>query len=81
MKAEELKKVQIKWIDSIRSDGWQYYEDISAEPMECESIGFLIKESANCYAITSTIGNEPLQMCQYLSIPKCAVTEFKVLDI
>lgn len=81
MKAEELKKVQVKWVDSVRSDGWQYVEDIKADCIDCETIGYLIQETSRCYCITATIGLQPPQLCQFISIPKCAVIEFKVLDI
>ena len=77
----DFKKVQVKWVDSVRSDGWQYVEDIKADCIDCETIGYLVAETDRCYCLTSTLGLNPLQLCQYISIPKCAVKEFKELAI
>lgn len=81
MKTEELKKVQIKWVDSARCDGWQFFEDVEANNVECESVGYLVKETEQGFVISSTIGINPPQVCQYISIPKCAVKDYKEISI
>ncbi len=35
----------VKWRDSSSQSGWRSIEDVSDEPLICESVGFVVKES------------------------------------
>lgn len=74
-----FRKVYVEWVDSARSYDWERLDEFEGEPVECESIGWLIKETDKYVIIAQNLGYEPVQVCNTMTIPKCAVT--KMVDM
>lgn len=72
-----MKIVFIKWIDSVRSFDWTLLEDVDANFMDCESVGFLIKETGEYVTIAQNYGLKPEQVCNLITIPKCSIKSIK----
>jgi hypothetical protein len=75
-----MKTVFIKWLDSKNGpEGWEYLEDLeSLKPVICHSVGFLIDEGENFKTIAPTYGGG--QVLGRITIPSCAIIDFKVLN-
>lgn len=80
------KLVLIEWEDSHSGRGWQPMDRIAvaAEPLFCQSVGWLLKETKDCKVIVPHIGGERngdvmLQGCGDLVIPAKAITKMTVL--
>lgn len=72
-----MKIVFIKWIDSVRSFDWTLLEDVDSNSMDCESVGFLIKETREYVTIAQNYGLKPEQVCNLITIPKCSIISIK----
>ncbi len=74
-----MKIVLIKWVDSKSGpEDWEHLEDIEpVKPTSCESVGFLIDEKSSYKTIAHTIGGG--QVLGRITIPVCAITEFRIL--
>ena len=72
------KAYHIKWIDSAGNFGWQGVSE-KYTPAQCESIGFLVKESKDCITIAlnraTDEGNAPYG--ELMTIPKIAIKRKK----
>ena len=78
---KEFKRVLVKWVDSARNMDWGLYEDVNEVPIECESVGYLIKEKFDYIVVALSIAYEPLKVCQTMTIPKCSIKEIKILEV
>jgi hypothetical protein len=81
-----MKLVLIEWVDSHAGRGWQDKDRIkmSAEPLYCKSVGWLITENKSCKVIVPHISGEKnrgtiLQGCGDLTIPKIAIIKTTIL--
>lgn len=78
------KIIRVQWIDSCSSDRWEGLEDLSFEPIECESCGYLIKDEEKFIVIAHSLGNspegKPNQCCGLMAIPKVAISNMIVLE-
>lgn len=74
--------VRVTWVDSCTVDKWTPLHDSDFEPIRCESVGFLVKDSEGFVAIAASIANgvEGGQACQVMCIPKAAVVRSEVLE-
>jgi hypothetical protein len=80
------KLVLIEWLDSHAGRGWQAMDRIAvaAEPLYCQSVGWLLSENKDCKVIVPHIGGEKngdtmMQGCGDLVIPAKAITKMTVL--
>lgn len=69
------KKVYIEWADAFSEMGWKDSEDID-DTLLCVSIGFLVKETKNSIAISTTI-NRDGDYTDPLVIPKGMICKRK----
>lgn len=81
-----MKLVLVEWVDSHSSRGWQTMETLerAAEPLFCQSVGWLVSENKDCKVIVPHIGGERngdqmMQGCGDLTIPAKAITKMTVL--
>jgi len=81
-----MKLLMIEWVDSHSSRGWQDFETIenSAEALYCQSVGWLAAENKDVVSLVPHIagernGNQKLQGCGDLTIPKRAIIKTTVL--
>lgn len=81
MEKKDLIKVNVEWIDSASNNSWTLFEDVTDEPIVCESCGWLIKETKEYVTLALTIGEEPLQVSNYMTIPKCSIKSIKKVEI
>ena len=79
----DLPIIDITWVDSHGGDnGWEVVEsldDVLCRPLECRSVGFVLKESDDCIVIAHNVSNghdgvEP-QFTMGMTIPKCAIVK------
>lgn len=73
MEINKQNAVCIEWVDSVRSFDWQLSEDVDTKPIECVTVGYVVNETDDFVSVAGTIGLEPPQVCQVITIPKCAV--------
>lgn len=80
------KLVLIEWIDSHAGRGWRDYGTFQtvAEPMFCQSVGWLAIDRADCKVIVPHLGGEErgdrrLQGCGDITIPTIAIKKITVL--
>ena len=76
----------IEWIDSHSGRGWHAMEELqeAAEPLYCQSVGWLAVDNESCKVIVPHIGGERngdvmLQGCGDLTIPTVAIKKITVL--
>ena len=71
----EIKLVLIKWIDVQSSDaGLCFPDDLVDEPVSCEIVGFVIKETKNNIFIAKEVWETG--QCKYIHIiPKKYISE------
>ena len=67
--------VLVRWLDSSSQHGWLSEDEISKEPVLCETLGFLVKESADHIVVALNRGlSENIQPWgEVISIPMVAV--------
>ena len=80
------KLVLIEWVDSHSGRGWRSLETLQevAEPLYCQSVGWLAAENEECKVIVPHIGGEKngdamLQGCGDLVIPTVAIKKITTL--
>lgn len=77
---ENLPMVLIEWIDSFGcSTDWRDVDDIETSVMECQTVGFLLKEDKDCYVVAPHIAIGSRQMCGDITIPRVAITGVQYL--
>ena len=69
--------VIIEWVDSVRASDWTYVEDVDEKPMDCISVGFLLKETEDSVTIAQNYGLKPEQVCNIMTIPKCSIKNIR----
>lgn len=69
--------VIIEWVDSVRASDWTYIEDVDEKPMNCISVGFLLKETNDSVTIAQNYGLKPEQVCNLMTIPKRSIRSIK----
>jgi hypothetical protein len=77
-----LKRVSVTWVDSAAVGGWQKPEMVNADPMVCESVGFLVRRDAKSIllALNAAISaDSSTAYGDYMVIPNCAVKKIKNL--
>jgi hypothetical protein len=80
------KLVLVEWLDAHAGRGWQTADAIreAAEPLYCRSVGWLVRETADCKVLVPHIsgerdGIEFLTGSGDLTIPAKAIVRFRVL--
>ena len=77
-KYKKYKLCEIFWLDHAGSGGWQEESDFLEPPIECRSIGWLVREDKQRYFLASTLSSDAGQGgCS--EILKATVTRFKVI--
>jgi len=75
----DLKKVLVTWVDSAGTAHWDDIKEAEElEPVICETIGFLVKETKDYITVVQSYANQEGVM-HALSIPKVAVTKKKFI--
>lgn len=76
----------IEWLDSHAGRGWQMKGQLetAAEPLYCQSVGWLVAENKECKVIVPHIGGERngdqlMQGCGDLTIPARAIIKVTAL--
>ena len=72
-----MKIVVIDWVDSVRASDWVLMEDVDEKPVNCTSVGFLLKETDDYITIAQNYGLEPEQICNLITIPKCSIRNIR----
>lgn len=71
--------VYFKWVDAIGNSGWFTADDVSP-PMECEAIGFLVKETKT-YITIATGRTASGDFMGYVTIPKGWIKKRKAIKV
>jgi len=81
-----MKLVLVEWLDSHAGRGWQSPEGLkrAAEPLYCQSVGWLFEDKKDCKVIVPHIagerrGDQMLQGCGDLTIPAAAILKMTTL--
>ena len=69
--------VIIEWVDSVRASDWTYVEDVDENPMDCVSVGFLMRETEDSVTIAQNYGLKPEQVCNLITISKCSIRNIR----
>ncbi len=88
MKKANRQLVLVEWLDSHSGRGWQDFEGFKrvAEPLYCQSVGWLVEETKECKVIVPHIAGERngdimLQGCGDLTIPAKAILRIRPLKV
>lgn len=77
--------VLIEWQDSYCATGWQHISTLDAEPLVCRSVGWLVRESAECKVVAPHLSAEhseaPLQGNGVMAIPTRAILSIVDLHV
>ena len=83
---QPMKLVLVEWVDSHTGRGWHPMDELqqAAEPLYCQSVGWLAVENKTCKVIVPHVGGEQhgdtmQQGCGDLTIPVVAITKITVL--
>jgi hypothetical protein len=72
--------VLVDWVDSCRSSSWEPLETISAMPLHCQSVGWLVKQTREGTVIVPHRSQEPpSQGCGTMVIPTAAIV--RIVDL
>ena len=78
--------VLIEWLDSHHGRGWRTMEELleAAEPLYCQSVGWIIVENEACKVLAPHVGGERggdtmLQACGDMTIPTVAILKVTTL--
>lgn len=81
-----MKLVLVDWLDAHSGRGWQTVEQLerAAEPLRCQSVGWLLKNTKECAVIVPHISGagdkrQMLTGCGDLTIPQVAITKITTL--
>lgn len=81
-----MKLVLVEWLDAHSGRGWQVMANFeeAAEPLYCQSVGWLAVDREDCKVIVPHIAGERngdimLQGCGDLTIPASAIERITVL--
>lgn len=84
--SQSPKLVLIEWVDSHSGRGWQPFERFAevAEPLYCQSVGWLVNENDACKVLVPHVGGEKngdqmLQGCGDITIPTASIRKVTVL--
>jgi hypothetical protein len=80
-----LKLALVYWSDSAQASGaWRHMEDLpEPEAIDCASVGWIVKEDDEVLMIAQSmgdIGTDNTQCAGIKQIPKCCITEIKILQ-
>ena len=77
-KYKKYQLCEIRWLDHAGSGGWTEKSDFLEAPIECRSIGWLVREDKQRYFLVNTLSSDAGQGgCS--EILKATVTRFKVI--
>ena len=81
-----MKLVLVEWLDSHSGRGWQTPErlKLAAEPLYCQSVGWLLADKKDCKVIVPHIagerhGDTMMQGCGDLTIPAASIIKMTTL--
>lgn len=72
--------IYLVWIDSGSLAGWRAVEDLDADPLVCETLGWYIKHGKEGIVISLSKGDEDAMYKPYadcVTIPICAVRSLR----
>ncbi len=77
--------VLIEWLDSYGCGSeWQPLEGCQAKPLLCRSVGWLLRDEADCKVIVPHLSDSasplPVQGCGDMTIPTAAIRKITDLD-
>ena len=75
-----MKLVYVRWIDSAApsDSSWHKVEDLSLEPLACDTVGYLVSETKTGVSIASSVMENGL-LYGVITIPKVAVLKRRTL--
>ncbi len=76
---QEIKRVQIEWIDSASGPGdWERWDKLEPlEPIKCKTVGYLIEDAEDYKIVASTISKDFVD--GRIAIPAVCILKVKVL--
>lgn len=77
-----LNVVRVHWVDSSTASGWQNEGDLRDSPMECVTIGFLVRKLPKVIEVALSYGSLDevnLNFCDIISIPQVAIIKITML--
>ena len=77
------KAYMIDWLDSAGISGWANPSSVDDAMMECQSIGFYVKETDKSItiALSKNMSGRCVPYSELVSIPKCAIKKKKQIKI
>jgi len=77
---DAMKKVKVKWVDSCSpaDSNWHRIDELSLQPLTCESIGFVVSEDKHQISVAGTVA-ESGSVYGVMTIPKRAVLKIMVI--
>jgi len=73
--------LEITWVDSETSSGWEKAKDIDPPQSTVKSYGFLLKESEHFYTLVADIDESEEHYNRHMSIPKSSVKKKRKIKL
>jgi hypothetical protein len=71
--------VEITWLDAGTAHGWEGDDEVVAKPFEVQTIGFLIRDQADCVMVASTACPEKTSNGR-VTIPRGMIQKLRYLS-
>lgn len=73
-----MKIVYVKWVDAHSESGWIKHEE-TADIVECESIGFVVRETEKSITLAVTVHEKECNST--IAIPKAWILKRKTIKL
>jgi len=75
-----MKAVKVEWLDIASGTiHWTDFDDLEFGPLECESVGWLVKETDEYIAIAQNYNKENDLIADTMTFPKSVVVKMTEL--
>ena len=75
MRKKEFPLIYVKWDDAYACGQWRTLEEYELEPMEVETIGYLVKKTRRFVRVASSLSKNKTQGSDFTTIPRRMILE------
>ena len=78
--ASRLSLVLVEWLDSERSDAWEYVSKVKPSALRCQSVGWLVVDDDDVKQVVPNLDAEAVQGYGAITIPACSILSMTTLN-
>jgi hypothetical protein len=73
--------VHVEWVDPRSVDAWTTIAELQAEPVPCETVGYVVRETDDALTIAGTVFADMESACCMIVIPRSCVRKVSDLTV